>query len=98
MSLHVACAKGDITSVRQLIESGADVNATDTGGRSPLLYAVSEAHENIVQFLIDHHANVNFMTLDGASPLRVAIDKGHYSVMRTLLKHGANPNELGPKG
>ncbi|PVF90979.1 ankyrin, partial [Serendipita vermifera] len=68
-SLHTACAKGDEASVRRLVRSGADTNATDVGGRSPLLYAATEGHEDIVQFLIDHGANAKFMTADGISPL-----------------------------
>ena len=53
--LHIACSKNNEDIVRILIEKGANVNATDNSGKTPLHIAASSSHElsiNIASLLI----------------------------------------------
>lgn len=60
ISLFEAAAMGDLDSVKTLVSSGADVNATGPAFFStPLHEAVKGRHTNIVQFLISNGADVN---------------------------------------
>lgn len=45
--LHVAAAKGALERVRSLVEAGADVNAVDNAGWTPLHEAVIRGHVEV---------------------------------------------------
>ena len=49
--LHSLARKGDLARVRLLLKVGADVNAKDEGGRTPLRYAAEKGHESVVRYL-----------------------------------------------
>jgi len=74
-----------------LIRHGANVNISDSGGRTPLIYAVHVGPE-IVELLIRHGANVNVKDDDGMTPLHVAAMHGYFDVVRLLIEAGAELN------
>jgi hypothetical protein len=55
VSLHIAVRKRDIEEVRRLIRRGADVNAVDRHGNTPLMLAVERSYE-ITEYLLRHGA------------------------------------------
>lgn len=56
--LFLACW-GDLEEIsRNLILSGADINAEDSRGWTPLIIAVHHDHENIVRLLLEFNADV----------------------------------------
>jgi len=55
--------------VTQLIEAGAEVNAKDNKGNTPLLYANTP---EMLTLLIEAGANVNIKNDDGETPLMLA--------------------------
>jgi ankyrin repeat protein/sugar lactone lactonase YvrE len=64
--LHDAAAAGDVTASRELVKNGADVNAVEKDGATPLLQAVLSGREDAVGVLVDAGAEVNkAMELDG---------------------------------
>jgi len=50
--LHMACDRGDLTSVNFLLQAGADVEAKDIQGLTPLAYALMNDHEAIAGLLV----------------------------------------------
>lgn len=51
-ALHYAVDKGLTSIVDALLEHGADVNAQDETGQTPLMYAVICSHKEVVEKLL----------------------------------------------
>ena len=66
-ALHVAAAAGQAQVVRWLVDNGADVNKTTSGGDTPLLLAVMGEDEVIVRILLEQGATVVNPTLSRRS-------------------------------
>lgn len=75
--LHLACDKGDLEEVKNLIEKGADVNAQNNpmgfedgwGKSTPLHIACSGVNIEIVELLLKNRAEVNVGDESGDTPL-----------------------------
>ena len=85
-------------NVRYLLAAGADPNARQSEGDTPLMPAVTHAPE-LVPALIAHGADVNAVNNSGVSPLMLAAQNTlNNSAMAVLLKAGANPRLLNDGG
>ena len=98
LELHIATYKGDVWRVEELLENGADPNAQDYDGRTPLHTAASKGDVLIVGLLLKHGADPNTQTKFGYTPLHLAAEEGHVDVVELLLEHGANPNTYEGEG
>ena len=95
--LMMAVLNYDVSSVRLLLQNGADIGAVDKelesgGGRTALHYAARFGNEPIVAELVASHASVDAIDNYGATPLYYACNFGHIGTVRFILEHGANPN------
>jgi ankyrin repeat protein len=90
--LWQAIDANDASRVRALIRSGADPNAVDKLGVSPLDRAACDGQVAIVDALIHGGANVNAKGASDLTALIVAAQKGHTDVVAMLLRSGADPN------
>jgi ankyrin repeat protein len=70
--LHKAAKEGNLKLVKELVSKGADVNAKDKYGRTPLHYAAKEGHLDVVKFLVSKGADVNAKDEKGNTPLDAA--------------------------
>lgn len=95
MNLSRASSKGDIATVKKLVNEGADVNATDSSGRTALIEAAWGGYNEVVSFLIEKGANVNACDNAGCTALMRAAEEGHEAVVKTLAKSGADVNLCG---
>jgi len=67
-ALRATSRAGKLPDVVHLVLEGTDVNARDSRGMTPLLFAVTGEHPEIVRFLLEHGADVNArFLLPGAS-------------------------------
>ena len=89
-SLHEAAMAGDVEQVQLLISSGADVNATDNTGYTPLFYAAQNSQQKVAELLIGAGANVNTKDQYGNTPLHYAAVSGHYDMCEVLVSNGAD--------
>ena len=88
-------------SVRALIEAGADVNASDSGGWRPLHFAAtSRSNATVVGVLISAGAEVDVQDNYGNTPLWRAVFeyRGDGATILALLEAGARPNVMNTSG
>ncbi|KAF2228721.1 ankyrin, partial [Viridothelium virens] len=57
-ALHVAASQGNAHIIEMLVSSGADIDAQDVEGQTPLHLAVYQGCEDAVVWLIQRGANV----------------------------------------
>jgi ankyrin repeat protein len=75
--------------VRSLVSSpGAEVNAVDERGSTPLLEAARYGHEDITRVLIAAGADVKAKDKDGKTALMLAVQGDHDEVVRVLKQAG----------
>ncbi|KAI2492666.1 serine/threonine kinase [Fragilaria crotonensis] len=79
---------GNLDKVRDLLKSGANVNAKDEYGYTALIRASMFGHLEVVRFLLVHDGvDVNTKNDFGVAALIAASKKGRLEVVRALLKH-----------
>jgi ankyrin repeat protein len=92
-ALIVAAFSGNIEAVKQHIANGADVNAKDKDGDTPLNSAAFSGHKEIAELLIAKGADVNAKGgVSGGTPLHSAAFSGHKEVAEQLISKGADVN------
>ena len=98
--LHDAVDKGDVAQVKRLISKGADVNAEDTVGMTPLMQASRQGNTSIVSVLLDAGADVNALRFVGFNDpaLIYAVRGGHDEIVRLLIQAGADLHVKGGMG
>jgi ankyrin repeat protein len=88
-ALFRATVEGNTDMVRSLVSSpGADVNATDERGNTPLLEAARYGHDDICRVLIAAGADVKAKDKDGKTALMLAVQGNHDEVVRVLKQAG----------
>lgn len=89
--LHTAALHAKNSALlRYLIAQGAEIEARDAYGSTPLLLAAESGDLPSVQLLLQLGADWSRATSDGASPLFIASQQGHLPVLQCLLQSGAD--------
>src|SRR5438105_9295868 len=98
--LHIATkwGEGDINTVKELIRFGADVNAQNGHGYTPLRYAVSNKKQEIVIQLLDAGADTEIEDNSGRTPLFTAESKLDIPLINILVGRGAKVNKKDLEG
>ena len=87
-ALLMATQKGNLEIVKVLLEAGANVNAPNNHGCTPLMIAAKRNDILIVHLLIDYKADVQIVDSHNRDALHIALDKGHEEVTDCLLTTG----------
>ena len=96
--LVAAAEAGDTGAVRNLLASGADVDAASVDGATALHWAVHRDLPALVRLLVDSGADVSATNRYGVQPIALAATNGSAVVLRQLLDAGADPNASMPGG
>jgi hypothetical protein len=84
--LMVAVMTDHIDICRLLTDKGAQMEAKDSNGNTPLHFAAANGHMEIVCLLCDHGADIETSNEDGCRPLHFAAYNGHISVVKELIE------------
>ncbi|SJN59904.1 Ankyrin repeats (3 copies) [Vibrio ruber DSM 16370] len=91
-----------IESVQYLIDQGLDINAIDSYGYTPLIYAVRQQNIEGMRLLLENGADelIEHRASDDATPLNMVFDSKpyRYEIMKLLLDFGADPDAKTEKG
>lgn len=84
--------KCDVEVCERFLAEGADVNAEDEDGCTPLLWAVLSGDHNSVEMFIAKGADVNCMNDEQETPLHWAATAGNLPIAELLISKGAQVN------
>ena len=80
---------GNPGAVRVMLMLGANVNARDRDGNTPLYFATFHRYPETMKLLLDHGADVNAKNKEGRTALDMAIQEHRDEVAELLRQHGA---------
>ncbi len=92
--LPAAASYGDVERVRQLLATGADIEARDTYGRTPLHIAAFKSHDVVVETLAKAGADVNALENDAYDIITIAAVANDLDIMNLAIALGANPKNI----
>jgi uncharacterized protein len=89
-----ATEAGDIMQMQALLAQGAEVNARNAHGWTPLHVAAAGGDPAVIALLLQHGADVHAQSHIGTTPLDNATTRGgRQAVIELLLAHGAKPSD-----
>jgi ankyrin repeat protein len=95
--LHHAAGFASVETLTALLDAGADVNAKNRLGSTPLHWAIDD--EMKVRLLLKRGADLKAKQVEGRTPLYQAAVLGHgEAIVRLLLENGADPNAATANG
>lgn len=91
-ALHIAVIGGQTGIARILLDSGANVNAKDHNGWTPLFFSGKRPNKDLVELLIQHGAQVNISSNSGWTPVHALAVSDNSELIRLLAKNGGKVN------
>jgi uncharacterized protein len=90
---------GKPEAAKVLVEAGANLNAQDRFGRTPLVYAITKDYDDLAKAMIDRKPKLDIRDNDnGMSALWYAINNKNLKVTKWLAEAGADINLLNKEG
>ena len=91
-NLLEAAKARNTAAVQKLLGEGADANAKDNAGWTPLIWAAYFGRTDTVRALLEKGADVNAKGKDGMTALMNAASADYRDIVHSLLEKGANVN------
>lgn len=83
-ALIAASGKGDLETVRRLLDKGASLSTVDIDGRDALIAAAQGGHHEVARVLFNRGANLDRRDLEGWSGLSIAAYDNHEEMVNLL--------------
>ncbi|KAK0622650.1 ankyrin repeat-containing domain protein [Immersiella caudata] len=97
--LHRAMCYNSLDTARFLLDEGADCNAKNRHGKTPIWEACRNGHLEMVRLALEHGADLAVTTSDGLELMHEVIfetwSSGDTVMLETLLRHGAPRGAVG---
>ncbi|KAI7752334.1 hypothetical protein M8C21_014821 [Ambrosia artemisiifolia] len=74
--LHLACQTADCTMVELLLQHGANINASDSNGQTPLHHSIIRGRLEIAQLLLSRGADALAADTEGKTPHQLVTELG----------------------
>lgn len=84
--LHDAVKAVNIEKVKRALKAGADINATDEAGETPLHIAARIGRYSIVRLLLEHGPTLYLENNKGYTPLAIAISHNRIKTINAIVK------------
>jgi len=101
-ALHKASLRCDTDIISIILNHGADVDAQDNGGSTPLHLIFDagprDAAEQAIGVLLEHCANTNLRNHEGQTALHKSSQCDDIDIMHLILKHGPDVNAMDNNG
>jgi len=91
-ALHWAAYRNDLEAVKRLLGEGADPNAVNRFGVTPLHEAATVGNAAMLEALLDAGGDANAAFGEGETVLMTAARAGDTASVKTLLAHGGQPD------
>lgn len=88
-NLMIAASNGYSSEIQRLISKGADVNAENDEGATPLIFAVTNNITDAVKALLKFKSDPNKVTSNFDSPLKIAVRNRNFEITEALIRAGA---------
>ena len=98
--LHMACRSNNIATVQLLMDHGADTNAVNKHGQTPLHTGAGgkEDWPDLCKLLVKHGTKINAVDEYGNQPLHLACHQGYKETVKFLVSQGADANAVNKHG
>jgi ankyrin repeat protein len=95
---HEPAGRGELETVKKVIEKGGKVDKLDVAGQTALMWASESGQIEVVKYLIEKGANVNAVSskYGRGTPLIYAASAGRFETVKYLVENGANINATTP--
>lgn len=94
-ALKLAALNGRMSIAKKLRARGAQI---ETPGWTPLIYAATGGHDEMVRYLLAEGANINAVSPNGTTALMMAVREEKFSTAELLVARGANVNVSNEQG
>ena len=94
--IHIVATGGNLSLLQNLIdqEREANINATDTQGRTPLHLSSKYGYTDVAEFFIFNNGNIEAEDNEQKTPLHLASEAGQDDVIKVLITKNANIHAL----
>jgi ankyrin repeat protein len=95
---HFAAIKGDISIIREYLDSGGNINLCYNSNLTLLHLATMNCRYEIVELLLNNHADLNVMAFAEQTPLHIAVCSNNSHLVNLLINFGADIEMLSSGG
>lgn len=97
--LFADVSHGNVPAIEALFSEGASTDVYSANGSTPLIDAIRERDQRVINALLVHGVNTNLASKpNGVTPLQLALQMGNVALANQLLQAGADINQKDAAG